>query len=54
LTYIFGIVAGICLIGHGWYMPGPFNTGNESLSDALYIAFMVFAGLTLITYWENK
>ena len=55
MTYIFGIVAGVCLVGHALYMPHPILTdGNETVSDIFYILFMVFAGLTLLSHWENK
>ena len=36
-------------------MPHPILIGgNETVSDIFYMLFMVFAGLTLIMYWENK
>jgi len=55
LSYISGIIAFVCLVGYSITMPMPgLNGGNETWSDIYFLAFMAFAGLTVVLNMDNK
>jgi hypothetical protein len=54
LSYISGIIAFVCLVGYSLTMPHPLVGGNETLSDIYFLAFVAFAGLTVILNMDNK